>query len=282
MKPLIAFLIFSLMLVEGVYAGPNHYFYRVRNGDKVSYILGTIHSGVPVNSLPVGILRALKGSRFLVTEISISKREAKLAIQNPAKFYVKMRNSNRTEKNGTPLSEAAKRSLVEDLHISKDVVEKSFDSECGILKFNEEGLRNSMDYNLALLASENRVSNYSLESISELKEKSATSIDHQNSCSLSTMLHNGEAKMARDQFLQAGETLSRLYRTGELSNFLNSDLVPNAALRNRKWLPKITSFFETDRTFLAVGAAHLYGEAGLLKLLKAKGYKITQLQYGIR
>ena len=49
--------------------------------------------------------------------------------------------------------------------------------------------------------------------------------------------------------------------------------------RNYKWLPKIEKYFEDDKTqFIVVGAAHLWGEDGLLNLLKKKGYKIGQLR----
>ena len=49
--------------------------------------------------------------------------------------------------------------------------------------------------------------------------------------------------------------------------------------RNYKWLPKIEKYFEDDKTqFVLVGAAHLWGEDGLLNLLKKKGYKIGQLR----
>jgi uncharacterized protein YbaP (TraB family) len=49
--------------------------------------------------------------------------------------------------------------------------------------------------------------------------------------------------------------------------------------RNYKWLPKIEKYFEDDKTqFVLVGAAHLWGDDGLLNLLKKKGYKIGQLR----
>ena len=49
--------------------------------------------------------------------------------------------------------------------------------------------------------------------------------------------------------------------------------------RNYKWLPKIEKFFEDDKTeFVLVGAAHLWGEDGLINLLKKKGYKVGQLR----
>jgi uncharacterized protein YbaP (TraB family) len=48
--------------------------------------------------------------------------------------------------------------------------------------------------------------------------------------------------------------------------------------RNRTWLPKLEALFTRAKpAFVVVGAAHLVGADGLLTMLRAKGYKITQL-----
>jgi uncharacterized protein YbaP (TraB family) len=48
--------------------------------------------------------------------------------------------------------------------------------------------------------------------------------------------------------------------------------------RNLTWLPKIEALAARPRpAFVVVGAAHLVGADGLLKLLAAKGYKVEQL-----
>jgi uncharacterized protein YbaP (TraB family) len=48
--------------------------------------------------------------------------------------------------------------------------------------------------------------------------------------------------------------------------------------RNRNWLPKIEALFSRPRpAIVVVGAAHLVGPDGLVSMLKAKGYALTQL-----
>ena len=49
--------------------------------------------------------------------------------------------------------------------------------------------------------------------------------------------------------------------------------------RNRKWITKINEFIEKKPTFVAVGAGHLLGENGLIKLLENEGYTLTPV-YG--
>lgn len=45
--------------------------------------------------------------------------------------------------------------------------------------------------------------------------------------------------------------------------------------RNKAWVPKILSEMKTKKVFIAVGAAHLFGEGGLIDLLEKEGLKLT-------
>lgn len=48
--------------------------------------------------------------------------------------------------------------------------------------------------------------------------------------------------------------------------------------RNLKWMPQIDAMLrDNDKEFVLVGAAHLVGEDGLLEMLQARGYDVTQL-----
>ena len=48
--------------------------------------------------------------------------------------------------------------------------------------------------------------------------------------------------------------------------------------RNRNWLPHIEALFSrSSPALVVVGAAHLVGPDGLLKMLQGKGYRIEQL-----
>lgn len=48
--------------------------------------------------------------------------------------------------------------------------------------------------------------------------------------------------------------------------------------RNRNWLPRIASFLSEEKPyFVVVGAGHMVGEEGLIKLLRDKGYRVEQL-----
>jgi uncharacterized protein YbaP (TraB family) len=48
--------------------------------------------------------------------------------------------------------------------------------------------------------------------------------------------------------------------------------------RNQKWIPVIAELIQKKSAFIAVGAAHLPGEEGVLHLLKESGYTITPVE----
>ena len=47
--------------------------------------------------------------------------------------------------------------------------------------------------------------------------------------------------------------------------------------RNARWLPIIEQELERDGAFIAVGAAHLLGDRGILSQLRRKGYRVTRV-----
>lgn len=47
--------------------------------------------------------------------------------------------------------------------------------------------------------------------------------------------------------------------------------------RNRDWIPKIEEIIRESPSFIAVGAAHLPGETGVIHLLKKAGYTLTPI-----
>jgi uncharacterized protein len=62
---------------------------------------------------------------------------------------------------------------------------------------------------------------------------------------------------------------------------LKSDKAFHARLldeRNTAWIPRLESAFRERPTFVAVGAGHLGGKNGVIRLLRAKGYQVTPVK----
>lgn len=48
--------------------------------------------------------------------------------------------------------------------------------------------------------------------------------------------------------------------------------------RNRKWIPVITRLCRAQSTFVAVGAGHLWGDKGVISLLRKAGYTVSAIK----
>jgi uncharacterized protein len=48
--------------------------------------------------------------------------------------------------------------------------------------------------------------------------------------------------------------------------------------RNEKWISRMTERMERNSVFFAVGAAHLWGERGVINLLRKSGYKVIPVK----
>jgi len=61
---------------------------------------------------------------------------------------------------------------------------------------------------------------------------------------------------------------------GENEKFIKAFLTD----RNKDWIPKIEKLIANKPTFIAVGAAHLGGDLGVLNLLREAGYTVTAVK----
>ena len=93
-----------------------------------------------------------------------------------------------------------------------------------------------------------------------------------------------EIETARDGFIK----IANAWKAGDVETverFVLQDLKAEPQLyarllleRNRNWLPRIEALFTRSRPALVVvGAAHLVGTDGLLRMLRARGYALEQL-----
>lgn len=69
------------------------------------------------------------------------------------------------------------------------------------------------------------------------------------------------------QFMQADTTSS-------LMNY-EDNLLTN---RNKNWIPMIKKYIKKNKCFIAVGAAHLGGENGVINLLREEGFEVTPVK----
>lgn len=89
------------------------------------------------------------------------------------------------------------------------------------------------------------------------------------------------------KFTDRGEMMSECFHMQDLDCLCKIDDFKNytrpgdlnmIVARNLFWFPKITKHIESGNTFIAVGAAHLCGKAGIINLLKSKGYLVVPIK----
>lgn len=91
-----------------------------------------------------------------------------------------------------------------------------------------------------------------------------------------------------DKYTPIAKNLSKVYLNEDLSAlknmFENTDYMSQKEYdimltdRNIKWVEELPAKIQNTKTLIAVGAGHLVGEKGLIKLLQDKGYTLTPIK----
>jgi hypothetical protein len=94
----------------------------------------------------------------------------------------------------------------------------------------------------------------------------------------------------KDSILSEMLHLNKLYRTGKIEELIEiskrkvtiNDLTDEeydqlVDKRNADWMTKLPGLFKQSSCFVAVGAMHLDGKKGLIKLLEKEGYKVNPI-----
>jgi uncharacterized protein YbaP (TraB family) len=71
------------------------------------------------------------------------------------------------------------------------------------------------------------------------------------------------------------QDLPALFEQIKSSKELGDDLGAFLDERNKKWIPRMAKMMREKPTFFAVGAGHLWGDQGVIALLRKSGYTVT-------
>jgi uncharacterized protein YbaP (TraB family) len=75
------------------------------------------------------------------------------------------------------------------------------------------------------------------------------------------------------------QDIEKIHTIASEEEKMDTEFEKNLVLnRNKAWIPKIETYIKEKPTFIAVGAAHLGGENGVVKLLRDRGYKVTPIR----
>jgi uncharacterized protein YbaP (TraB family) len=141
----------------------------------------------------------------------------------------------------------------------------------------------SYEISLEKIAKENEIEIDGLESVEEqMKIFDEMSMDDQVEMVMSG-IRDEDANLEQTQALQdlyLSQNVDSIYaftKADSSSALMNyeDDLLTN---RNEKWIPLIKKHIKKKKCFIAVGAAHLGGEKGIINLLREEGFEVTPVK----
>ena len=271
----------------------NTFLWKVeKQGQPTSHLLGTIHIGKLNSGLPAPVIDALDKSKTLILESNIEPSQEEvmsLAVLMIAEeplsqkigkerfALLQKKIESKIPGNATAGLEMLKPWAVVQLILYSEP--EGYSTEFGVdklLNAKAKQVAKKQDY----LETVQEVSNYFIN-IPEDKINTLFDVILKNE-----QESNKQTRQLLDQY-QNGQLpeLAKLYenKIEMLKHYPASEhpfwekwLYQDILIgRTQKWLPKIETQLATEPTLIAVGAAHLVGDHGLIKLLRDKGYSVT-------
>ncbi len=74
------------------------------------------------------------------------------------------------------------------------------------------------------------------------------------------------------------QDLPKLYSQIATSKDMADEMGPFLSDRNKKWVSRIEDKMSKSTVFFAVGAGHLWGDAGVIALLRKEGYTVEPVR----
>jgi len=92
--------------------------------------------------------------------------------------------------------------------------------------------------------------------------------------------HTDSMKTEFDNLLSAykAQDLPAMYKLIIQSPDMKADLDDFLFKRNKNWVPDIVKMIQKESVFIAVGAGHLWGDEGVINLLRKAGYTVEPVQ----
>ncbi|MDR0921318.1 MAG: TraB/GumN family protein [Lactobacillales bacterium] len=262
-------------------------FYEIISDDTTQgYILGSIHIGSNGwYPFPTEITDAIDNSSSIISEVKYSSAFSQniFNYQSDADTFEKyLLNNYFSKEEKEELLEIASNYKISKLDFENTTL-ADFYSQLQIASLTQQEVVGGVDYRVySYLQKAERLSdNTGFETVSEqylLLNRSLESELQSNSNWIEIIPSYKESIKQKEQSLNN-------YITGDIQQMVNEDdletLFDTKILieeRQNIWFQTLTERLNTDKKiFTVVGAAHLYGENGLLKELERAGYSIRKV-----
>lgn len=247
-----------------------------------SYLYGTIHATCDA-TLDASTLKALDETKQLFLEIDMDDKEMPLQMMK----YMKMNND---EKLSTLLSEEdfiiIDSFLKENVSMSAKMLDtfKPFMVSAMLLPKMLDCEFKSVEGELMRVTKEQNEEVYGLEEVAD-QMKVFDAIPYQEQAN--ELLKTAKNGLEKDKL--EFQKMMNVYKKKDIEELLrmmdasdNKITADNKGVllnnRNKNWIPIIIKTAKEMPTFFGVGAAHLAGDEGVIKLLRKAGYKVVAVK----
>lgn len=258
---------------------------------KPSYLYGTIHLiGEKDYFLHAATTKAFKKTKRLVTEIDMSNQMAmavemmRLAPMKDGKTLQTVASAEEYQTIKNYFEKESKNPQLKMMPFS--MVENWKPMLLQSLLYTDmiKGATKSYEMELVALAKKSKMTFGGLETIADqmsVFDKLDYSEQAKALAESIAELKKGGAETGETEFAQ----LVSVYKTQDVDKMVEESMskmeeemkgAEDALLydRNERWIPLIGQFAKEEPTFFAVGAAHLGGERGVIRLLRKAGYTV--------
>jgi hypothetical protein len=261
------------------------HFFEIRKGESVSWLFGTRHSGIAFEEVEAHIGRPLRGARILLKEI-LSGRTAErqqLYRKDPAEAILTSPDFDFSK--GEPLSIELQELLVSRWHFPLKLARVMKVDSCDVLKTYNSAIELHLGAEIQYFAELHHVPVAALDSaklrsaadradLATTRSKGRSTSDLAVRRALQQCSLEPEIRFNSPEFNAERESIDLgRYRAGR--NF--TDESAGETLRNLAWMRTLVPNMKQGGAFVAVGVDHLYGEKGLLNLLKRAGFDVVRL-----
>ncbi len=253
-----------------------------------SYLFGTHHL-IPISfldSVP-GLYKAFNASEMIIGEMILSNLDATARMQNAAVMpnHIKMKDLL-DESDYVVVDAELKRVLkmgLNDLSIlNPSLILTLYEMEIykQLTGFSDDIKSDSY---FQLVGSEKGKKMLGLETIEQqiaLLFENGT-LQRQANLLVASILQKDETlkdMLALNKLYRAGsieEMVLQAKKSGDLTQLTEAEYTKIVDERNAEWMTKLPVQMQATSCFIAVGALHLGGEKGLVKLLQKAGFKLT-------
>ncbi len=307
MKKFLAIFLYFFLLVSVCYAEPQNcpFVWKVeKSGEPTSYLIGTIHLNKKGYQLPSCMKKVVENSKVLMTEnlfplYPAEAMQADVMLLSQSVFSLSNHNQLKDD-------------IGSELHgqLRKLFIDSNFNQ--ALLMYDNLYGWSAMMFLMGLPANSDVVPESGVDLLlSQLADRQGLQRVGLESVLVGANEIKNVPKDKVIQFIKIGvehkdysrimeRKLIDLYNSGKvydvkelaLNEEENLKFIPDADKpfwrnwyfnvlldkRTASWIPKISNQISKSSTVIAVGTAHMYGDNGLVSILRKKGYTVTELR----